>query len=101
MEMKRKLPLRSILADIKAGISNRELEVKYSISSEILAKIFVKLVQAELLTPSELPVASRKALSVHSARRPTVSPKYRPIEPGTAIAPQKAESIGINPLKNY
>ena len=90
MGTKRKLPLRPILADIKAGISNRELEIKYSISSEILAKVFRKLVEAELLTPSELPVASRRALSLDSARQPEASPMYRPIEPRTAITLEKA-----------
>ncbi len=101
MGARRKLPLRPILADIKAGVLSRELETKYSISSEMLTKVFHKPVEAELPTPSELPVARRKTLSVDSARQQEGSPMYRPIEPGTAIAPEKAESIDLDALKNY
>jgi len=54
MPEKRKIKAKEILADIKAGMTDNELVVKYHVSQSALKSIFQKLIDAGSLTQSQL-----------------------------------------------
>jgi hypothetical protein len=54
MTEKRKISKNEIVKDIRAGMTNAELEEKYRVSSEKLISVFKKLLDLEALQPAEL-----------------------------------------------
>ncbi|MGO9571992.1 MAG: PilZ domain-containing protein [Desulfomonilaceae bacterium] len=54
MGLKRQIPARSVVADIRAGITNAKLMKRYRISAGMLEKIFKKLRDANLITEHDL-----------------------------------------------
>ena len=56
---KRKISAREVLADIRAGMTDSQLELKYDISNSSLRMVYRKLVAAGVLKEDELPTAER------------------------------------------
>ena len=56
---KRKISAREILADIRAGMTDSQLEFKHNISNSSLKMVYRKLVAAGVLKEDELPSAER------------------------------------------
>jgi hypothetical protein len=54
MGPKRQIPARSVVADIRAGMTNAQLMTKYRISSSALEKIFEKFLDANMITARDL-----------------------------------------------
>jgi hypothetical protein len=54
---KKKISAREVLADIRAGMTDSQLELKYNISNRSLRMVYRKLVAAGVLTEDELPTA--------------------------------------------
>lgn len=58
---KKKISAREILADIRAGMTDSQLEFKHNISNSSLKMVYKKLVAAGVLKEDELPTAERDA----------------------------------------
>lgn len=56
---KRKISAKEVLADIRAGMTDSQLELKYNISNSSLKMVYRKLVAAGVLKENELPAAER------------------------------------------
>ena len=52
--MKRRVPLKAVVHDIRSGISDAELMAKYDLPSRGLRELFKKLLDSELVTQAEL-----------------------------------------------
>ncbi len=63
----KKISAKSIMADLKAGSSDKELTKKYAISYDALQEIFSKLVKAGLATEAYF---DKRALKQSSASAP-------------------------------
>ncbi len=54
MRPKRQIPAGPVVSDIRAGMTNAQLMKRYSISSDMLEKIFKKLQDANMITERDL-----------------------------------------------
>jgi hypothetical protein len=61
---KRKISAREVLADIRAGMTDSQLELKYNISNSSLRMVYGKLVAAGVVKEDELPGAARDTNAV-------------------------------------
>ncbi|MBI4962540.1 MAG: hypothetical protein HY913_04625 [Desulfomonile tiedjei] len=91
-EGRKKISVSEALADIKSGLSDRELAEKYGLSGKQLEILFTKLVEAGQIAQSELD-ARKKALSgtIELDEEP---PAQAPLEPSPA---RSREAVPIVP----
>ncbi|MBI4963436.1 MAG: hypothetical protein HY913_09170 [Desulfomonile tiedjei] len=54
MALKRRIPAKEVVTDIRSGMSNSDLMDKYQLSMKGLMSVFTKLIEAEFCTKKEL-----------------------------------------------
>ncbi|MBI5570493.1 MAG: hypothetical protein HY914_11150 [Desulfomonile tiedjei] len=99
-EPKRKLSAKQLVADISAGMTDRELARKYELTSHQLESVFQKLAKAGLLDGTRLDDRSASAKSRPVPAPSTLPPQTDVVQPKApahlAISSAAAESFLLN-----